>query len=80
MSPLKVVRDLRISIILKALPVRVGLTAHDQEGGPLADHGWHWPKPSAMFVTGLSSGLCTYFRACKVAMFFGCFIGFTPTS
>ena len=50
------------------------------KGGPLADHGWHGPKPSAMFVTGLSSGLCTYFRACKVAMVFGCFIGFTPTS
>ena len=36
----------------------------------------HGPKPSAMFVTGLSSGLCSYFRACKVAMFLGVLLDF----
>ena len=47
-----------------------------EKGGPFADHGWHGPKPSAMFVTGLSSGLCSYFRACKVAMFLGVLLDF----
>ena len=48
----------------------MGYTA--RKGGPFADHGWHGPKPSAMFVTGLSSGLCSM----QGGNVFGCFIGF----